>query len=284
MSTWFTKFGTEYTGKVHTVNEKKGTATYQEPHPCSRCGGAGGSDKWKFTGWKCFECGGSGHQGRTRTCRVYSPEAYAKLTVARAKRDAVKAAAQAVRNAAWEAKEAEKELARKAAVAVKLESFEVRFPGFAANLSAGKGENTFLCDLHTKLEYWGSLSEAQIGSAQKILDRQALTANAEYVAGKVGDRVTLTLTVDRVHIPETFGYQPIPPSWTYICHDEKGCVVVYRGRSNTMPYKDETKTIVASIKEFTVYNGVKQTVIARPSDPKPETNVKTKAASRKKAA
>jgi hypothetical protein len=29
--------------------------------PCQRCGGAGGSDAWKYTGWDCFECGGKGY-------------------------------------------------------------------------------------------------------------------------------------------------------------------------------------------------------------------------------
>lgn len=27
---------------------------------CGRCGGAGGADQWKATGWTCFQCGGSG--------------------------------------------------------------------------------------------------------------------------------------------------------------------------------------------------------------------------------
>ena len=30
---------------------------------CGRCGGAGGSERWRHTGWTCFECGGKGDAG-----------------------------------------------------------------------------------------------------------------------------------------------------------------------------------------------------------------------------
>lgn len=29
-------------------------------HLCRRCGGAGGADQWRHTGWTCFDCGGRG--------------------------------------------------------------------------------------------------------------------------------------------------------------------------------------------------------------------------------
>ncbi len=31
---------------------------------CTRCDGAGGSDRWADTGWTCYQCGGSGRYGR----------------------------------------------------------------------------------------------------------------------------------------------------------------------------------------------------------------------------
>lgn len=31
---------------------------------CTRCGGAGGSDRWADTGWTCYQCEGSGRYGK----------------------------------------------------------------------------------------------------------------------------------------------------------------------------------------------------------------------------
>jgi hypothetical protein len=39
---------------------------------CSRCGGAGGSEAWRHTGWTCYQCGGRGKWPGTR--RDYRPE------------------------------------------------------------------------------------------------------------------------------------------------------------------------------------------------------------------
>ena len=44
---------------VYLRTDKNGTKYYAN-YTCPRCGGAGGSDKWAFTGWTCYECGGTG--------------------------------------------------------------------------------------------------------------------------------------------------------------------------------------------------------------------------------
>ncbi len=33
---------------------------------CTRCGGAGGSDRWAETGWTCYQCKGSGRYGKVQ--------------------------------------------------------------------------------------------------------------------------------------------------------------------------------------------------------------------------
>lgn len=54
----FTRQGTAPTAPVQT--DAKGRSFFVCPRPCSRCGGAGRSDRWAFTGYTCFDCGGAG--------------------------------------------------------------------------------------------------------------------------------------------------------------------------------------------------------------------------------
>ena len=61
--------------------DRNGTKYYEGDVPCSRCGGAGGADKWQFTGWTCYQCGGSGKEhGKWKE---YTPEYEAKLNARR---------------------------------------------------------------------------------------------------------------------------------------------------------------------------------------------------------
>lgn len=80
--------------------DKNGTKVYEDWR-CSRCGGAGGADKWAFTGWTCFECGGDGLRKKPLIFKEYTPEHQAKLDAQRAKR-------QAQRQAKWEAEQRSK--------------------------------------------------------------------------------------------------------------------------------------------------------------------------------
>ena len=57
--------------------DRNGTKYYSGLIKCDRCGGAGGADKWKPTGWTCYKCGGSGSQ--LGTWKEYTPEYMAKL-------------------------------------------------------------------------------------------------------------------------------------------------------------------------------------------------------------
>lgn len=67
--------------------DKNGTEIYHD-WTCTRCGGAGASDKWIFTGRTCYECGGSGRGHRPAIVRKYTPEYEAKLQARREARAA----------------------------------------------------------------------------------------------------------------------------------------------------------------------------------------------------
>ena len=93
MPEYFHRDGTPCDRSVTEVNAT--TAQYDYRAKCSRCGGAGGSDAWKFTGWTCFECGGSGN-GTVHTVKVYTAEKLAKLQASEVRRNAKREAKEAV--------------------------------------------------------------------------------------------------------------------------------------------------------------------------------------------
>lgn len=255
---WFLATGVEFNGAIHSIDEKRGTAKYDVPYPCSRCGGAGGSEKWAYTGFTCFECGGHGFKGRTRAIAVYSPTRYAKLQTARARRAATLAAKRAADDETLAKLRCE-------AHQRKVASFEETRPGFAARLRSHMDASEFLADLYTKLtESCGFLTEAQVSAAETAIERIEKARASQYVDATVGARVTLTVTVERVIIPDSTGYYSIQPSWTYICRDAEGRAIIYRGRSEAMPLKGETARIVATIKRFDVFRETRQTAIMRP--------------------
>ena len=118
---------------------------------------------------------------------------------------------------------------------------------------------------------WGKLSPKQCEAILKGIDaraarraewadkKAAIDAKREHV-GTVGEKTTLTLKV--VHIVEletAFGV-----NFIFICEDENQNTIIYKGKSNAMPSKGETVTVIATIKEHGVRDGVKQTVIQRP--------------------
>ena len=66
--------------------DKNGTKWYND-WTCPRCGGAGASDKWLFTGRVCYECGGTGKRRTPKIVKSYTPEYEAKLAAKRAARE-----------------------------------------------------------------------------------------------------------------------------------------------------------------------------------------------------
>lgn len=64
--------------------DRNGTKYYKGWMTCDRCGGAGGWDGWKFTGWTCYKCGGAGKI--LGSWKEYTPEYMEKLTAQRQRR------------------------------------------------------------------------------------------------------------------------------------------------------------------------------------------------------
>jgi len=181
--------GRIFTG-THHLNDHKRPYTVNV-YPCSRCGGAGGGDKWQFTGWTCFDCGGSG-KAQPRTEKLYTADQLAKLDAAQGKRDAkraVEAAAklaerQAAAAATAAAFDASRDAERAAAEARHAEWLASRAAQFAALLAVLESEpqgafETFWQSLARQIRQTGNLSHRQAPYAAKALYGRRVKANAK---------------------------------------------------------------------------------------------------------
>jgi hypothetical protein len=131
-----------------------------------------------------------------------------------------------------------------------------------ARLTAYEGTNSFVRDMAINLANWGNLSQRQLEAVEScfaVIDRtEAARANSQHV-GAVGDKVTLTITVERIIVLESqFG-----TNFITIARDEQGNAITYKGRVD-IGGKGDTNTIKATVCAHTVYNGIKQTTVQRP--------------------
>lgn len=68
--------------------DRNGTKIFADD-TCRRCGGEGGRSDWAYTGYTCYECGGTG-RSKVRMEKEYTPEYAAKLEASRQLREAKK--------------------------------------------------------------------------------------------------------------------------------------------------------------------------------------------------
>jgi len=135
---------------------------------------------------------------------------------------------------------------------------------------AGNYGDGFLGAMNASLDEWGGLTDNQAGAVRKIMAKNAERAavwavedaNSAHV-GTVGDRQAFELTVKHVVVLDgMYG-----TSFINICHDADKNVVVYKG-SQCWGAKGGTVTCMAKIKEHGDRDGVKQTIIQRPTKTK----------------
>lgn len=252
--------GTPARGRLIQVANAKGRGVVQLERPCSRCGGAGGSNAWAHTGWTCYQCAGHGHGGVT-TKAIYTPEAQAVVAATKAKRDATKAA----RLAAQQAQQAQAQATAQAMVT----QFRAAYPELCAWWATQNNE--FIASLKGQLERKGTLSDAQIQAAlrakQQADEKAAKPASAyQGVAGKPL-RVVGT-TVFSMPLPSA-GFYNAPSRDLIVLEDAAGNVYKYTGSSNLIPLtKGAHVDILDTVKAHEEYKGVRQTVIQRPRAPK----------------
>lgn len=240
--------------------------------PCTRCGGQGGSDAWKHTGWKCFKCGGS-CKGETRRMFLYTPEVLKVLNVRRDAQRAKKAAAYAVIAAELEAAHEVARAARKAIL--EADPFYIEFQALMGTLnivnSDGQGEHDatrrdappFLVDMWKRIQHM-DLSEKQTAAVQKFLDsvkgKESQIANSRHIA-EVGTRIALTAKV--VFVREIFPKADSAPAF-----DRKFLIKMVTGDGQSLVWFtsrafENGVTLIgkATVKAHKEYQGVKETQV-----------------------
>lgn len=249
----FTRSGEQFTG---TVNHDGKHPTHTVVVRCHRCHVVNGERVWLMgmengrpysrTGFDCWTCGNTGVRGERRE-RLYTAKELDRVNKSAATRAARKA----------EANRIVREQAEEARVA-KGAAFRAQNAEFIAKLEKLDGE------------FWDGFRESFLNRATAPTERQIALVDGEIAkraknsssafVGVVGDKVTLTITVERVL---NFGDRYCP-MYISLCRDQAGNVIVYKGTSNAIPGEGETATVIATVAEHTTYNGIAQTRIMRP--------------------
>ena len=132
-------------------------------------------------------------------------------------------------------------------------------------------KDDFMGSMAYALDTFGKLSPKQCEAVLKGIDaraarraewadkKAAVDATRQHI-GTVGEKITITIKV--VHVVELDG--GFGPSYINICEDADNNTIIYKGNAKGFPEKGETATIIATVKDHGVRNGVKQTVIQRP--------------------
>lgn len=275
--------------------DKNGTKVFEDWR-CSRCGGAGGADKWALTGWTCFECGGSGLRNKPVIFKEYTPEHQAKLDAQRAKR-------QALRQAKWEAEQREKAQELNAKFFSR-EGFdqdgniwcilgdtysikdELKEAGCKFDYSLGwhcdhelEGYATIkltasqICNKNENGVFisWKNEELSQlISEAQRKQEEMTAPMNSEYV-GNVGDKIEMPVTFWKMstYKVKAFGgyYNRDEPAmetkYIYSFIDASGNCLIWNTTSFNELTAGDKLILKGTIKGHKEYKGIKQTELQR---------------------
>lgn len=183
MAKLFTREGTAHAGATFEI---EGKPAFTHVAPCSRCGGRGGSDAWKFTGWTCFRCGGGGRE-EAKVVRLFTADELEKLDARRAKLRATKAAKEA-------AKAAEIAAEREAAMA----PFLAEHGALLNSAEPFLEKSAFLADVVAKAREKGFMSDKVIAAIEKTVAAFSAPRPVSEHVGEIGERLELPVTVERV--------------------------------------------------------------------------------------
>lgn len=200
---------------------------------CWRCGGLGGSEKWRHTGWTCFRCGGSGKDPTRDRIKLYDAEQLAKLNDRKAKADAKKAAARA------EAARIEQERrdAERAEIISDNQGFLDRIDAELAH-----GEIDFLRSVRDRIaEQAKEPSDVQVQKVNEIIERntteRARRAAARHV-GEIKERREFELTLLHTQSRLVSEYPHIYSHWSLFT-DESGSKIASKSVPHSLGLKLE---------------------------------------------
>lgn len=200
---------------------------------CWRCGGAGGSEKWRHTGWTCYRCGGSGKDPVRDRIKLYDADQLAKLNDRKAKADAKKAAARA------EAARIEQERrdAERAEIISDNQGFLDRIDAELAH-----GHIDFLQSVRERIvEQAKEPTDVQVQKVNEIIERnekeRARRAAARHV-GEIKERRVFELTLLHTQSRLVSEYPHIYSHWSLFT-DENGSKIASKSVPHALGLKLE---------------------------------------------
>lgn len=179
-------------------------------------------------------------------------------------RRAVKATERrATRQAAWEAERQTRQAERQEAATAWKNEHAV----LVTALTEYTGTNNFLLSMQQQLNQWGSLTVRQVESTENAFAVQCRQAEAAVISqhvGTVGERVksAKVRVLRSLQVGwNTFVY-PSVPRVLITLEDATGNQLTWWTSRHETPF-DEFATAAFTVKDHTVYNGTKQTVVQR---------------------
>lgn len=248
----YTRDGDCVTSNIRRDDGSKGKPYIVVATTCGRCGGLGGGTQWAHTGWTCFECGGTG-KGTSKIAKLYTEEQLAKLNASQARRDAKKVAEIA-------------EVARKQAaeIAEKRSAFDAANGELVSWLLSHAEGNDFLTSLADQLTTRGQLSPRQVEVLAAAKIKSEITKPELHWRGEIGERLTVSVTVERVSSFERQRYMSQYDETVYVVtlRDEHGNALVVMS-PGFHPEQGASLTIKGTVKKHSSYRGENQTMLSR---------------------
>jgi len=254
MTELFTRYHEPPGGKV--TFDKKGKPVWVHDVKCWRCGGAGGADIWKFTGWTCYRCGGTGWERKPAIEKLYTVEELAKFDAIAAKKAAKKEAARVAAEAT-----------AKAEADARREAFWAAHGELIAKANALVGRDTFIDDVARKATERAEISEkaeAALKTAVERLIAEDTRKAASGWVGEIGERIEVEATVERVadFIRSRFNGYGQERVYIITLRTAEGNALVTKTPS-FYAEKGSTLKLRGTVREHIEYQGEKETRLER---------------------
>lgn len=252
---------------------------------CDRCGGAGGLERWRFTGKTCYKCGGTGKMEKKR--KLYTPEHEAKLEKRREQRrmkkeEEIRAGSgernkEYLRNVGYSGEKiyvvAGDTYHNKEKLKEEGARFNRQIMGWFFTERTGKWD-TYELETKKLIEY-DDLNQVFISYSEEAMDyihqvkteKRKQEPQSNYV-GAVGDKVELQLEVLKTiefYYENNYSYGT---STVFInrMRDDEGNIFIWKtGSKNLEHHTDDNSRVKirGTIKEHNKYKEEKQTVLTR---------------------
>lgn len=277
---------------IYIRTDKNGTKYYHN-YTCRRCGGAGGADQWKATGWTCYECGGSGVASSPEVIKVYTPEYEAVLAERRAKRAEKKSAERRAKAEELNAKfladhgfspdgKIYAVLGNTFPVKDTLKELGCRWTNPFGWTSSQPLDNFPTCpfdvsqvwerDKDGLFAWWCADADFIRERMKREEEKLKASESVSGYVGEIGQRVEIPVTLAGTYSFTVKVEWRTETRWIYTFKDDSGNVFVWKTSSfldreterGLRPYEEGDRLILrGTVKEHSEYKGIKQTVLTR---------------------